>query len=144
MTRRVVIDASVAVKWFVPEERTDEADALSNSGLELIAPDLLGVEVANALRKKVTAGFIRTDDALDYLESLPRFLNEQIDHRTVLMDAMRMGASIGHPVYDCVYLVLARQQDAILVTDDFAFLKRTAQHKIGGAVSLASWEAAIR
>ncbi|MEM2585199.1 MAG: type II toxin-antitoxin system VapC family toxin, partial [Thermoproteota archaeon] len=51
---RIVIDASVAVKWFVPEKDSDKALKLRelylNGALEIVAPTLIYYEVANALR----------------------------------------------------------------------------------------------
>ena len=47
MIDAAVVDASVAVKWVVPETGSDLARSLSNASLE--APDLLLVECANIL-----------------------------------------------------------------------------------------------
>ena len=49
---RVVVDASVAVKWFIPEALSSEARGLLAPEYELLAPDLLWVELGNALWKK--------------------------------------------------------------------------------------------
>lgn len=51
-----VIDASVAVKWFLPELHSDKAEVLLKGflteGLSLTAPDLLVPEVGNTLWKR--------------------------------------------------------------------------------------------
>ena len=44
----VVVDASVAVKWLVAEDGSDEADRLLAGSEELHAPRLMASEVANA------------------------------------------------------------------------------------------------
>jgi predicted nucleic acid-binding protein len=49
--KRLVIDASVAVKWVVEEEGTAEALALLRAS-KLVAPELLVAECANILWKK--------------------------------------------------------------------------------------------
>ena len=49
---RVVVDASVAIKWFVPEIHADAARRLLREGMTLLAPDLIWAEVANALWRK--------------------------------------------------------------------------------------------
>ncbi|MDJ0272650.1 MAG: type II toxin-antitoxin system VapC family toxin [Candidatus Caldarchaeum sp.] len=50
----IVIDASVAVKWFNKEEYSDDADRLKDAHvrgrIRLAAPELLLYEVLNALR----------------------------------------------------------------------------------------------
>ncbi len=51
-----VIDASVAVKWFIPEPHSDRADGLLKDFLRqsivLTAPDVLVAEVGNTLWKR--------------------------------------------------------------------------------------------
>ncbi len=53
----VVVDASLAFKWLVKEDRSDEARAISRSwasqGVQTAAPYLMPVEVANALHRRV-------------------------------------------------------------------------------------------
>jgi len=43
----LVIDASVACKWFIAEPQSDSAEALLAGGEVLIAPDLIVPEVCN-------------------------------------------------------------------------------------------------
>lgn len=52
----VVVDASVVLKWFVPEAGSDAASRLLASEDRLEAPDLLFAEIANAIWKKVLRG----------------------------------------------------------------------------------------
>ena len=51
---KVVVDASVVVKWFIEEKHSDKAlelrDRYINLEIELLAPELLPYEVLNALR----------------------------------------------------------------------------------------------
>ena len=58
---RLVVDASVAVKWLVAEEESDAARELLESGEELHAPGLMASEIANALCRKARLGKSRTD-----------------------------------------------------------------------------------
>ena len=53
---RLVVDASVAVKWFVREEDSDAATFLRDGRHEIFAPRLMATEIGNALRRKVTLG----------------------------------------------------------------------------------------
>ena len=47
--KKVVIDASVAVKWFVPEIHSAAAARLLEPEIVLCAPDLIGPEFGNVL-----------------------------------------------------------------------------------------------
>jgi predicted nucleic acid-binding protein len=55
---RYVVDASVAVKWYLPEPESDAAGRLLDPEHDLIAPDLLFAEVGNALWKRWRRGEI--------------------------------------------------------------------------------------
>jgi hypothetical protein len=48
----LVIDASVAIKWFLPEEHSISAIRLLEAGHELLAPDLIFAECGNVLWNK--------------------------------------------------------------------------------------------
>ena len=51
-----VVDASVVVKWFVPEVHSDAARRLLTLSHEYFAPDLLFAETANTIWKKIRRG----------------------------------------------------------------------------------------
>jgi hypothetical protein len=52
----VVVDASVVIKWFVPEAGSDAASRLLAAEDRFEAPDLLFAELANAIWKKALRG----------------------------------------------------------------------------------------
>lgn len=117
----LVVDSSVVLKWFVQEPESDRAAALI--GGELHAPDLILAEVANALWKKVRRGEIGTAQAQAVLPLLKQtLLLQPFSPLTEL--ALEAALELGHPVYDCVFLVLARELDAPLVTADARLVGR--------------------
>ena len=63
-------------------------------------------------------GELDHDEALEIADSLPRIPVSWADELTVCSDAVRLSLELGHPVYDCFYLALARQLDASMVTSD--------------------------
>ena len=120
-----VVDASVAVKWVIPEALSDAADRVRDGEDDILAPDLLLVEVANALWRKTTAKEISPREA-DAAFDLVR--GSGIDlHPTgpLLSRAMDVARRLGHPVYDCVYLALAEREHAAFVTADHRLLRRS-------------------
>ena len=50
---RYVVDASVVIKWFIPEIYAESAGFLQNSSYQLHAPAFFVLEVGNALCKKI-------------------------------------------------------------------------------------------
>jgi predicted nucleic acid-binding protein len=124
----IVIDASVAVKWFSSETGRLAALALLEGRDKLIAPALIRVEVAGALVKKVRTGQV----ALGAIEAaLATWYEAAVTGPLVtvpddhdLPDASRLALELGHPIYDCLYLALANRYSIPLVTADAAFADR--------------------
>lgn len=115
---RFVVDASVAVKWFVRENLRREAlQLLLQHPGRLLAPDFLLAEVANVFLKKIRAGEVR--------ESFARGALARIERNMVLASTQplaRPAFVLAHQytrsVYDALYVALALQQGCQLVTAD--------------------------
>ena len=103
----LVVDASVAVKWFVAEDLSDAAERILGRGDALSAPDLILVEVANALWKKARLGEIDRADADEALAALAADAIELQPTAPLVRRAHVLAGEIGHPVYDCIYLAAA-------------------------------------
>ena len=90
----VVIDASVAVKWLVIEERHEFAREVLRDGFVLFAPDLLLTEVANAPRDKVRAGLIGEGRGRAAPAELPRYFDRLFGPRETLAKAFEIALRI--------------------------------------------------
>jgi predicted nucleic acid-binding protein len=112
-----VFDASVAVKWLVADDRLAPPALAARERYEASAPRLIQTEVANALWKYVRLGAVPLDAAVEGVAVLEDVMDLVPDER-LLERAQRLSGGIDHPVYDCLYLVLARDGDAPLVTAD--------------------------
>lgn len=119
----LVIDASVAVKWVVEEDSTAEALTLRR-GARLIAPELLVVECANILWKKVRRDELSDDEALLAARLIQAADIEFLPTRSLLETTTRTAIELNHPAYDCLYLALAVERDCRFVTADDRFLRK--------------------
>jgi predicted nucleic acid-binding protein len=122
----VVVDASVAIKWFIEEPDRAAARRLLEPGNRLIAPELLVAEVSSAMWKRLMAGEGDARQAPLTASSLPRFFARLVSIAPLAARALEIAAELGHPVYDCFYLALAESEDATLITADRRLIGRLA------------------
>lgn len=114
-----IVDASVAVKWFVIEPHRDKARALLLAhGGDLEAPDFLLLELANIVWKKVRLGQIEQGNAFPILADTREFITRFHPGETLLDRALEIALALDHPVYDCLYLACAELSGRTLITDD--------------------------
>ncbi len=142
----MIVDASVGVKWLVPELGRDLALALL-ARLDLAAPDLLKLEIGHLLGKlrrrgEMSPQFIR--DAWAEFDELPVQLQPAghfLDH------AFDLSFGLGAAIDDCVYLAMAEASDDVLVTADERFartVRQSADRTLAARIQLigefASWD----
>lgn len=140
-----VVDASVAVKWFVAEPGHAEALALLASGSKLVAPDLVLVEVANALRRKFKRGELNEVQWREAVDALPLCFDSLFPSVGLMASAMENALRLDHPVYDCLYLAAVSSRSLLLISADQAFVDKCQHAGIGDAViSLDAWHQAHR
>jgi predicted nucleic acid-binding protein len=120
--RSAVVDASVVVRWIVPEKGAAEALALLARSIDWIAPRLMLSEVAGALRRKVAAGELTealAAQGLDFvLGIVARGALRLHRDETVIRSALALSIAHQHKVPDCLYLALAEETGAGLATAD--------------------------
>ncbi len=125
---RYVIDASVALKWVLPEPDSHKAvrlrDDFRKAQCELLAPDAFPLEVAHGLaraeRRKIipfAQGAARLGDVLNTLPHLFSSLPDLLPRAFAIASNVRIG------VYDCLYVALAEKEQCELVTADDKLVK---------------------
>lgn len=116
-----VVDASVAIKWLLPEPHADAALRLLREGHELEAPDLLLPEVGNALWKRVRRQQATVSEMVAALEALVSLPLEFHSSGPLMVPAFEIACATGRTVYDSVYLAVAVLRECPLVTADRKF-----------------------
>jgi predicted nucleic acid-binding protein len=124
---RLVVDASIGIKWF-KEENEKNVDLAINllrlqleNKIELVVPDLFFYEVLNILLVKTNFDLQDTQLSLDKLIKL----NMDIIHpdEKVMFSALNISKRINLTFYDSIYLSVAQNFNAMLVTDDKKILQ---------------------
>ena len=131
---RLVVDASVAVKWLVEEEYSDIADRLLDERHQLFAPRLMASGVGNPLWRKARLGEMEPSRAGLLAAAISDMAVSWMNDEAVCPDAVRLSLALDHPVYDCVYLALAHRIGATLVTADVRFADALLETEHGGVV----------
>lgn len=126
-----VVDASVAVKWFVDEMRSTEARAVLASGQPIIAPDLIIPESCNTVWTKIRRGDISLEQGEAMVRALPLSFDRLAPTAPLSGRALDLARRFDHPAYDCYYVALAEAESAILVTDDDKLIRLGKQARLG-------------
>jgi predicted nucleic acid-binding protein len=128
-----VVDASVAVKWLLPEVGAEAAARLLSASERLFGPSLIRVEVAAALARKARLKEIAVQDAETgadlWFRSIVDGVITIVPDEADLPGALRLALALDHPLQDCLYLALAERLGASLITADSRFAaKARAAH----------------
>lgn len=115
-----VVDASVAVKWYVKEESRDRAlrviDDFLSELIDLQAPSLLLYELGNALRYHPGSTDVDCADAVKQTRDLGIAIHDLDDSLIGMASMLSFREKI--TFYDAAYLALARNLNAALLTAD--------------------------
>lgn len=130
----VVIDSSVAIQWVLPESGSTIAASLRSENL--IAPALWLIEAANAIWKRHERGEMSTGQAEARFAELATAPVTSLPVEPYIASALRLGAALHHPIYDCLYLAVAIQHQTHVVTADRRFAAISARADMAGRVRL--------
>jgi predicted nucleic acid-binding protein len=114
----LIVDASVAVKWFAAEDGSARAETLFIDEDDLIAPDLIVSEVGNAMWKKFRKGWLSEAQVSAAIDRLPRLFARLISIVELAPRASELTILLDHPIYDCFYFALAERERLAIVTAD--------------------------
>ncbi len=113
-----VVDASVVIKWFVPEIHSDAARRLLATTHQYLSPDLLFPEVGNAIWKKVRRGELTAEEGQRLAADISSIAVETVSTRGLMIDAHALAVTTGLTLYAAMYLALAVRLETELITAD--------------------------
>jgi predicted nucleic acid-binding protein len=133
----LVVDASVALKWVLAESDSDLAQQIVHSSL--LAPDLLLIECGNAIWRHVALGEVSPADVPQLWAVLGAMPVEIVASPGLVERALDLAVALNHPIYDCLYLALALERGARVVSADRRFLAASRRRRdLAGAIVLLS------
>lgn len=114
----LVVDASVAAKWFIEEEHADAALLVLDERNDLHAPDFFFLEMDNVFCRWIRRGDIPVADGQDLRQALRRCPVHAHPFSSLLDLAFSIANETRRSLYDCLYLALADALDGRMVTAD--------------------------
>lgn len=122
---RLVLDASVAIKWAMPAARepfTRESlqllDRYVSGEVGFIVPDVFWAELGNVLWKGTRQRRWRQDEAEAVAADMKARDFKTVSSLALLDEALRIAFAHDRAVYDCLYVALAVQSKTELITSD--------------------------
>lgn len=136
--RSALLDTSVAVKWFIREEDSEKAADLRHAHgraeLLLHAPDILLMELTNALRYSPLVSAEQIPQALRLFPGLGiTIIPFDLD---ALISSVTLSLDHDLAIYDSYFLALAQALEIPLITADRKMLSRLTTED--GALNLAN------
>ena len=129
MKKVIIIDASVAAKWLLPDEDDFRADsikrAFANRQIEIAVPVFIFYEVNNLLKSAVLSNRISFKDSLDFYEY---FLNLNFNihsSKLLLKNTLQTALKLEISSYDASYIALAEYLQSPFYTADEKLIKKT-------------------
>ncbi|MDB5367192.1 MAG: hypothetical protein JWM77_3119 [Rhodospirillales bacterium] len=133
-----IVDASVVVKWFLPESDSEAATALLERD-DLAVPRLCPIEVANALWRRRRSDQLTRSEYAGLIEELTRLPVALLDDGVLLAGAAALAADLDQPIYDCIYVEAAIRNDGELITADRRLVEAVRRKRdLRGRVRLLS------
>lgn len=129
---RCVVNASVALKWHLPQEPfAQQAVALladwQQGMLDLLAPDIFVAEIAHALVRALRRGHLSEPEAMAILSDVLAVVQF---HPTLPLVQRATELAIRHhqSAYDCLYVALAEREGVELWTGDERLVNALGAH----------------
>lgn len=125
-----VLDVSASIEILLRKEKQNLFGKVYEEASWIIAPDLYVPEITNVLWKYYKAGMIPYADCIQFAEDGIDMIDDFFDSRELWKEALGEGMKTGRSVYDLYYAVLARRNEAALLTRDQALVQLATAMKI--------------
>jgi predicted nucleic acid-binding protein len=110
------VEPAIVVKWFVPEDHSNQAARLLDGGNELMAPDTLLADSGRIISSKARLSEISHDESVQLLEAIKSVPVRIQPSDPLLEPALRIAAALDLPFGDGLGLTVAVHGDCRLVT----------------------------
>lgn len=118
---RYVVDASVGIKWFLPEIHSEAASRLQFLNGSLHVPAFFHLEIGSVLSKRIRRDELTQKEGEAILKELKQIPLQKHSDERLFKPAFALALQTKQSLYDCLYLALAETIDSWVVTADRKF-----------------------
>jgi predicted nucleic acid-binding protein len=112
------LDVCGAMEILLRKEKADKLSKVLQEATLVIAPDLYISELTNTFWKYYRANILTKDECVQYIKDGINFVDKFIGGKELWQEAFSEGIHNNHSIYDMFYLVVARRNDGIVITND--------------------------
>lgn len=113
-----ILDVSAAIEIILKKEKAPKFEETYQSASWIISPSLYVAEISNVLWKYQKAGIFKHDECVQYTEAGVSLVDDFQDLNDLWKESQGEAIKNNHSVYDMFYAILARRNDAVLITSD--------------------------
>ncbi|MDR0497506.1 MAG: type II toxin-antitoxin system VapC family toxin [Treponema sp.] len=113
-----VIDVCGAVEILLQKKKAKQFSKVLYNAALVLAPDLYIPELTNTLWKHCNAKLLSKDECLQYIQEGIDYVDRILNSNEIWYEAFSEGLNNNHSIYDMLYLVTARRNSGILITND--------------------------
>jgi predicted nucleic acid-binding protein len=114
----VVLDASAGIEIALGRKNAVEFHSYLNDASQVITSDLYKAEIGNVIWKYVKANLLAKEKSIQVFQYCRDIIDEYIDISVNIEESINESIRLEHPIYDLLYLTLARRNGAILLSLD--------------------------
>lgn len=138
----VVVDSSVAIKWFITELYSDESrkilDGYKAGDINFLAPDLINAEVGNIIWKKHRLQDLSAEDAQEIMDTFKTVMIDFTSSAALMDEAYQLAITHERTVYDMMYVAMSKREKCRFVTADERLVNAIGKH-FSDVVWIANW-----
>ena len=112
------IDVSGAMEILMQKEKAGKFGNTLQEATLVVAPDLYISELTNTIWKYFRAKLLTEDDCIQFIQDGISYVDLFIDSKELWREAFSEGIHNGHSIYDMLYMVTARRNGGVLITND--------------------------
>ncbi len=115
---KIVLDASAAIEIVLNKLDASEFSEIISKAEIVIAPELFISEISNVAWKYYKLANFSEQQAVELANNSMQLIDYTVPAETIWQESLGLAMSNNQAVYDCLYLVCARRNNAVLISKD--------------------------